>query len=290
MIRKHYDKIFLAFALICLLVAGAFAFLRPDVRPVTEYVDFPSLRAQNTFVVSEVEPVELDVPQWPEPPHQTAGLDWVFDLFTPPDIYYNPETEEYTVVSEPPEPPAPFGIELAEVRSGEYRIQLIGWVTGRTGGYLIQLQNLETGMVTNVREGREYPDMDLEVRSFRVDREPMEHGGQTTINVDVGRVVIQDTRADREITLVSTERRLDDTPTAYFRSSSDPERTFQGQEGHRFEYGGNAYVIEAITPPTVSVRRVSLEDEEDAESRTLVPQQRVTRSQEPAGEAGEESP
>lgn len=287
MIRKHYDKILLGLALACLLAAGAFAFLRPDVRPVTEFVDFPTLRPQNTFTVSELEPLLLEPVLWSAPDPQSAGLDWLFDLFTPPEIFFNPETEEYTVVAEPPEPPAPFGIELVGVRSGEYRLQLTGWVTGRTGDYLIQLQNLETGMVSNVRVGRAYPDMDVEVRSFRVDREPVERGGQAAVNVDVGRLVILDTRTDREITLVSTERRLDDTPTAEFRSTTDPDREFRGQAGHRFEHDGYAFIIEAISPPTVSVTRVSLEDEEDRETRTLVPQSRITRP-EPTG--AEESP
>lgn len=281
MIRKHYDKILLAIALACLLAAGAFAFFRPTVRPVTDYVDFPTLRPQNTFVVSERTTVETEIPLWPEPTAQSSGPDWVFDLFSPPEIFYHPATQQYTVIADPGPDPIPFGIQLADVRAGEYRMQLTGWITGRDGGFLIQVQDLEGNQILNVREGREYPNLEMEVRRFRVERVPIQQPGETVANVDVGTLVIHDRRADREVTLVSNERKPDWTLTAYFRSAEDPDRSFRGQEGYRFEYNGNAYQVVSIDPPTVTVERVSLTDPEDKDTRTLTPRPVIRRPREP---------
>ena len=53
---------------------------------------------------------------WVSPSAQSKGRDWVYDAFTPPEIFYNARSKRFTV--KPPlsgsedTPEAPFGLEL----------------------------------------------------------------------------------------------------------------------------------------------------------------------------------
>src|SRR5690606_38539467 len=96
MIRKHYDKILMGLSLALLLGVFALAAFRPEPKSITEYVNIPVLRPNNTYEVTPMVEPDLSVPQWEEPVAQSAGVEWVFDVFTPPVIYFNPQTETFT--------------------------------------------------------------------------------------------------------------------------------------------------------------------------------------------------
>lgn len=268
MIRKHYDKILLAAALVLLLIAFAFSALRPEPRAVTDYVDIPSLRQDNRFKVSDPPELDLAVPEWEPPPAQPAGPEWVFDIFTPPVIYFDAVANVFDVRATGGEPRTRFGVELVEIREDLYRIQLVGY-HGRAGEYLINLENVETGEVINAREGREYPQFDLAVRSFRVEREQVEHRGGTPVWTNIAYVVIYDQRLDQEVSLRSDTRRRDERPVAVFRASGDSGQTTSARAGDSFTLGDFTYTVDQIEPPTVTVTREGGPEGEEPETKTL---------------------
>jgi hypothetical protein len=268
MIRAHYDKIILGIALVALLVAFAFAALRPDVRPITDFVDIPRLHAGNTFEVSPPPQVAVATPEWTEPGAQPAGEEWIFDVFTPPVIFFNPSNQQFTVFARPEAPPPPFGVQLVAIRRQPYRIQLLGWL-GRAGDYRINLENVETGEILLAREGREYRQMDAEVRSFRVERQQVDHGGGTSVFEDVGRVVIFDQRLQQEIELNSVQRRMDETPIAVFRPVLVQGGEITARTGETFTVGDFNFQVESIADPTARVSQINRADPQDRETQTL---------------------
>lgn len=288
MIRKYYDKIFLGIALALLLGIFLLAAFQPAPKSITEYVDITSLRPENTYEVSSMPEPDLSVPEWDAPGPQSAGVEWNFDLFTPPVIYFSPRNQTFTVLSVTAPPPPPWPIELVTIREELYRIQLRGWI-GEAGSYRINLENRETGQLLLAREGQEYPDQGFVVRSFRV--QSGGRAGTGRIGSDtVGRAVIYDERLDREVTLHSETRIPSDESTAIFRSTdststpgstdtTDTDGEYRVGEGESFTYGGFTYTVEEITPP-VRARVTRSGSGTDPETKTFV-------AQEPEGGAAE---
>lgn len=268
MIRKYYDKILLGIALALLLAVFGMAAFRPAPQSITEFVNIPALRPENIHEVSAMPEPDLDVPLWDEPPPQSAGQEWVFDVFTPPVIYFNPQTETFTVLSDSPQA-TPWEIELVAIREELYRVQLIGYL-GKAGDYRISLENRETGKLLLAREGNEYEDFEIAVRSFEVKRTKVPHTGGTEVYENVATVVIYDQRLDREITLRSDVRRTNDESTAHFRAVDAPDQEFRAGVGDTFTYQDFAYTVDALDPPAKATVTRTGGEEEEPETKTLI--------------------
>lgn len=277
MIRKNYDKILLGLALVVLLVISAFSLFRPEVKPISEFVDIPRLTEENTFDVSPPPQVELEVVEWTEPAPQSAGPEWIFDLFTPPVIYYNSAAGVFDVR---PTVDAPgregFGVELVAIREELYRVQLLGYV-GRKGDFLINLENVETGELVLAREGGDYPELGVTVRSFQVERVPVQHEGRTDVFEEVARVTLYDHRLEREVELRSDARLKDDRPTAIFRRTGNAGEEIRARQGESFEAGDYSFLVEEIEPPVATVVRTSKTEPEERQTQTLTVSRRVKR-------------
>ena len=71
---------------------------------------------------------------WGSPAAQKRGREWIYDAFTPPEIFYNARSKAFTV--KPPsslldeETLEAFGLELVAVRPEPFRLQLIGYDGG----------------------------------------------------------------------------------------------------------------------------------------------------------------
>src|SRR5947209_1707798 len=46
-------------------------------------------------VASDAPPVKVET--WPAPPSQSRGREWIYDTFTPPEIFYHARTRQFTV-------------------------------------------------------------------------------------------------------------------------------------------------------------------------------------------------
>lgn len=291
MISKYYDKILLVGALLLLLAVFGLAAFRPDPQPITEFINIPALRSENTFTVSELPELDLDIAQWEQPPAQSAGPEWVFDVFTPPVILFDTETGEFVLTGSEPEAPREFGIELVSIQEELYRVQLVGYF-GSEGNYMVTLENGETGEQILAREGQEYGNFGIVIRSISTDRVSINHGGATNVTENVAFVVLQDRRLGQEVTLRSDQRKVDSEPTATFRATEDPDQLLRARAGESFKMGGVFYEIEALTPPVSAIVTRTGDDEDAApETKTL----RVIRtatlpseenSSQPAGSPG----
>lgn len=209
--KSYYDKIILALGLIALIAGCAFYFLKSG--EVTTDVD-QLMSAQPTGaayrpVTSPT--VTVDVPVWHDPSAQdSAGLE-LYDIFTPPKIFWNPLEQRLTF--EPPvapPPPTPFGLALVNIDREMFRIQLEAYFDSPSGDpadTLIQFYNTRLNESVRGKVGEEFPEHGFRIVSFKVDR-IIEETEDSTVIRRVPIAVIFDTQEDGRQIELTTESRL----------------------------------------------------------------------------------
>jgi hypothetical protein len=198
---------------------------------------------------------------WNPPAAQSRGRDWIYDTFTPPEIFYNPRTQLFTV-----KPPAnaadetvdePFGLELVAVRPEPFRLQLIGYVGGE-GNWRGTFENLVSGEVFLAGAGRRVPDLALSIKSLEVTAVPVALQESMTTRQRVALAVVHDDRTGRDITLTHRERRFTGGLSALLARPGDSSSR-EVREGEKFKLGAASYRVEKIqlAPPAVDVTKES---------------------------------
>lgn len=145
---------------------------------------------------------------WAPPRSQSSGSDWIFEVFTPPTIYFDPAEKAFTVT-----PPLaaveedPFGLELLEVARELYRLQYAGHAGGRNH-YLIELVDPATGAFFRGKVGDVFPEAAFAIEAFSVERQtvrPPDPDGTPYIQNTV-RLIVADWRLHKSIELTSAPR------------------------------------------------------------------------------------
>ena len=217
--------------------------------------------------------------RWNAPEYSEVSAGWVFDTFTPPVIYYHRLTGRFTVT--PPDystlsedsaatsPKFDFGIELVEIQTLPFRLQLVGYAGG-PGNYLGMFENVPTGETLLARSGRVLADLNLQIREVWVQREEIATPDSMPLVQTVARARVWDERTGEEIWLSSDERRVTGQPLARLRLNPTGEERWVGL-GDELQLDTRVFVLEGLSlnPPAVEVRV----DEADQPSlrRQLVP-------------------
>lgn len=224
--------------------------------------------------VGDAPAVKTDV--WNPPAAQSRGRDWIYDTFTPPEIFYNPRSQLFTV--KPPVNAAdeaaeePFGLELVAVRPEPFRLQLIGYVGG-AGNWRGTFENLVSGEVFLAGAGRQVPDLALSIKSLAVTAEPVVLAESMTTRQRVATAVVHDDRTGRDITLTHRERRFTGGLTALLAPAGDSAAR-EVRQGETFKVGAASYRVEKIqlAPPAVDVTKES-SSLAQPDRRTLAPRE-----------------
>jgi hypothetical protein len=276
------DKVLIAsaflFAAGSAVVFGVMA-MRETGAPAGEIPQVELATTPYTPRAPEAPPVKTET--WAAPVAQSRGRDWIYDAFTPPEIFYNASSKQFTV-----KPPSSlldedalesFGIELVAVRPEPFRLQLIGYVGG-DGNWRGMFQNLVTGQVFLASGNHRVPALGLTVRSLDVSPHPIRMGESMTTRQRVATAIVRDEKAGREVTLTHRERVFTGTVFAFVAAPGETAAR-EVRTGDMFKIGEAPYRIEKIatTPPSVEVvkesptlsqpdRRVLLPREADAEA------------------------
>lgn len=272
--NKIYDKLLLAIAAL-LFAGGVYLYLQKSgAAPSADTVARSA--ADNPYEpipIAESESVEAT---WPEVGPQPAGPRWIYDVFTPPKIYLDLATGEFTAEPPvPPQPPVPFGIYLSGVEREAYRLQLEGYIEedrSDSSKTLLLMYDEEAEKQVRARPGDEKPEAEFELLNFDIERI---RDGNNNIEV-VATAVILDQRTGEEVTLVHGERRFESGVTAIIRSEQDPSYVKELEEAPvEFEGPlGNYTLLEInLEESSVKVEKHGVE-ERDPEVETL----RVRRS------------
>jgi hypothetical protein len=198
---------------------------------------------------------------WSAPAQQSRGREWVYDTFTPPEIFYSGRTRQFTV-----RPPSSlvdedvaeaFGVELVAVRPEPFRLQLTGYVGGE-GDWRGVFQNVLTGEVFLAGAGRRVPSLALSVRSLDVRLQPVSLADSMTTRQRVASAVVRDEKSGRDITLTHRERVFTGTVFAFV-AQPGQSAAREVRTGDAFQIGDATYRVGRIetTPASVELTKES---------------------------------
>lgn len=265
--KNWLDKILL---IVALIVAGAATYIGLKATTSDEATQGGTAGPTGKQFAKDLPAVQApEVELWPEPAAQEA--DWIFEVFTPPRIYFNQQSTEF-VVELPTEGAVvrqvtPFGMELVEIRRDVYRVQLSAY-SGDFGNFRVNDQYVVRG-----RPGREFEDEKFRLISLVEERHVDDSvEGETPIITRRGVATILDLTNNREYVLKSDEVALADFPVAevQVRTRSINESRVMTQ-GEVWEVAGARYKLDAINEAegTIVVTKVALDDESEVETETL---------------------
>ena len=278
LIKSSYDKLLAAFGVALLAAGGGWMW--------SHQTDLARLRHQPVaadlsgapYVVSGLQLPETKVAPWPKPAAQSPGGGWLYEVFTPPVIYYNALAKSFAVT--PPRNPAdggvPFGLELLDVKFEPYRLQLVGYL-GEPGDYLAAFVSADRPETLLARSGRRFEQLGLTLKSFDVKKVEVPHTDPWPVYDVAALAVLFDEKSGAEVVLDSRARKLTDTPLAVLRLTAAGAAPRTLHEGDTFSDDTGTYRVERIQvdPPEVVVARQT--------PGLPVPETRILR---PAGKDG----
>lgn len=274
------DKVFLAAGAVVFLGAAGWAFMNEG--DIAAYGEAPQVPATGrSYEPTAVAVTTPEARRWAEAPSQSAGEKWRFEVFTPPQIFYNEETRAFTVIPpiikdktvgpviETPKdiPPVTFGATLVKVEQPLFRLQLVGAVgEGPTARGTFQAKDSKDIILGTT--GKKLPDLNLEIVEFKAERVRDTVAGATTVIRDVIYAVVRDTQTGQTYRLDPKNRLPDGPLVATLKLDSGEERPVS--VGATFKVGDVDYTVGEIvlSPESVVVTKKPADGE--AETKTLV--------------------
>jgi hypothetical protein len=258
LLKRHYDRLLLSLVTVALVTSlGWFWCAQWDVRRIR---GLPvAIRSSTLDYQSEVLPVpDAHYEPWPKPAVQSAGGGWLYELFTPPSVFYNQRSESFTVTppSDAIETNSSFNLELLAVKRELYRLQLAGYFGG-PGAYTVAFTSPGKSAVLLAREGEEIEGFGIRLKHFSVGSVLLEHRDNWPVNEVAAFADLIDERAGITVTLDSRWPTYTDAPVATVKIASETGASRQAHEGDEFSDSGSIYRIEHIRfdPAEVVVTR-----------------------------------
>lgn len=212
---------------------------------------------------------------WAVPGAQSRGREWIYDTFTPPEIFYHTRSRQFTV--RPPsslvdeEVIEPFGLELLSARPELFRLQLIGYV-GADGTWQGTFQNVDSGEAFIAASGQRVPKLGLTIKTLDVRMQSIALPESMTTEQRVASAVVIDDKSGREVVLTHRERNFTGTVSGVVAGPTLPAPR-DVREGDEFTLGGVTYRIGKIqlSPPSAEVIKTA-PGRSQPERRVLVPE------------------
>jgi hypothetical protein len=257
-IRQHPEKITVAALALVLVAAGYWGFR--ESRAAMRRLSGEPVAVELRGAVHRGEPVPVArsvVANWPKPAPQSGGRGWVYEVFTPPAIYYNALARSFTL--SPPGGEAggalAFGFELLGVELEPYRLQLAGYY-GDSGDLVGAFTSRQVAAPLFGRNGRHFPELRLTLRSIEIQRIETGRPGPVPAFEVAAVATLFDEEAGQEVTLDSRAHRLTDVPLARLKLASE-RRPREVREGEEFSDSVATYRVERVQldPPEVVISR-----------------------------------
>lgn len=198
---------------------------------------------------------------WAAPVAQSRGREWIYDTFTPPEIFYNSRSKQFTV-----KPPSSlldeselevFGVELVAVKPEPFRLQLIGY-SGSAGNWRGTFTNVLTGETILAGPGRRISNLGVTIKSLEVGTQTVRIGESMPVRQTVATAVVLDEKNGRETTITNLARVFTGTVSAFV-ASPGVAGTREVRTGEAFKIGEATFRIEKVqtTPPSIDIVKES---------------------------------
>ena len=267
--KKIYDKLLLVIALLS-LCAGVYLYVKNIGKGPTLSTSIEIEVKDSPYKYKAIPTAEPQQANWPEPVAQSAGPEWIYDVFTPPEIYIDQAGNFVPTGWKPAPPPIPFGVYLSDIVRKAYRIQLEGYIEedrSDPSKSLLLFFDEEADKQVRVRPGNESVASEFKVISFDITRLRDADG-----NIEIeAKANILDNRTGKEVILTHGQRLYLKDVTVLIRSDeiSDFRRELT-ESPSTFESSSAKYTLLEINleESTVLVEKQSI-DSELVETRTL---------------------
>ncbi|MDD2764677.1 MAG: Amuc_1100 family pilus-like protein [Opitutaceae bacterium] len=242
--------------------------VRPVLSRFTVTVEFCELRgitaraAATAAVAPEAGEPAPAVHLWAEPGPQRRGHGWLYDVFTPPSVYYDRKAGRLSATpaagvtgggtTEPR-----LDLELLEIRPGLFRLQLVGFAGGTENLRGIFLDP-GTGETVIGHPGESLAGRGLTVKSIGLDRGPVGSVASAETRGIAVTAVVVDEGTGIEVVLTSREPCREGAPLGLFASRKTPDFRRELQAGESVALDGMNYCVERIEPETQSAVVVCL--------------------------------
>ena len=149
--RRYYHIIVFSIAIVCFCLGGIFYFnFKNKVSVKLEEINNENPFKKITF--------KENLPQksiWDKPKPQSAGEQWLFQVFTPPKIWID---EKGNFSAQALTAPVPFGIDLVSFEREKYRYKFLSFLGKRKNPTFFILFDNNTGKELRVRQKKDYDD------------------------------------------------------------------------------------------------------------------------------------
>lgn len=266
--NKFYDKILFVLGLLLLLGGVGFYLTSSDQLSADIPPELAGPPTGTSYAAVKISSIGGVAEEWVEPAAQSAGPEWIYDVFTPPIIYFDETTREF--LPQPPRAPdlpPPFGVELVEVKRDLYRLQLEGYLDAPSGDpadATLIFANEETGAAVRGAVGMDNDEVGFSVVSFAVPREEVDG-----LLRRVPTVTIFDKRIQREVVLTTIQNLyLEDSAVAVLEGTGEDRPRFEIESnGESFTIGSANFTVTDISfdNQSVTVKKTAPELEEPQE-------------------------
>jgi hypothetical protein len=275
------DKLFLSIGVLALALTSAWAFLEQSKISARGAV----VNAPSGGAAYETQELKVSMPpsqSWAKASAQPAGDKWIYNVFTPPKIYYNINTKQFTVILPeivtppspddplvPPPPPRP-ALELVSVTQPLFRLQLVGYI-GTEGNYRGTFNNEITGKTFFGVSGRKVPELNLEIVAFEAKRRRVDVPGGSTLIEVTAYADVKDTLTGKVYRLDPNKRLPEGPLTATFRLLDGSEVT--AKTGDTVKSAEFTYDIGVMTldPPSVAVTKTGGPEAQPVQETLTIP-------------------
>lgn len=271
MSAKTKDTLLIAVGGLAFLGTSFWAFLQQSkIAHLESPFEIPSKGLVFTPSALKISPPESL--QWADAPKQTAGENWRFEVFTPPQIFYNAETKQFTVippvravkevtaVAEVVKPS--FGLELIKVEQPLFRLQLVG-ALGEGPSARGTFENQLTKEIIIGTKGKRIDSLNLEIVSFTSQRKRIKVKDGSDLIEDIVIATVKDTTTNIETQLDAKVRKTEGTITATVKTDLGEEKTLRAGEQITDDTASYELVELTSTPPSAKIKKIELKTKQE---------------------------
>jgi len=202
---------------------------------------------QSVYSPAELTTAAVEPPTWSSPTPARAAAGWTFDLFTPPAIFYDRTTGQFTVTpAASAMKTSAAAIELIAVRRELYRLQLCGYFGEPSAYTAVFTQPGKPGALLG-KGGTRFAELALALRKISVRRVPSSEGDPRVFFATDTSAELYDELAGTVVTLHDHEPTFAPAPVATVRINQPEVALREVRTGEVVSVGSSKYRVAGIT-------------------------------------------
>jgi len=214
---------------------------------------------------------------WREPTPQRRGRDWLYEVFTPPSVFYDRHSRALAAIPADEAMPAdpdnrPLDLQFLQARRGAFRLQLVGYAGGRNDlrGIFADTVGGET-MIG--RAGDRLARAGVLLKQILVSRSGVGERSGAATGEPVATATLTDETTGNEVVLTTRAQSPGGPPLGLFSSRKTPALRRELKEGESVTCNGVRYRVDRIElEPPLAVVACLTPGGDRADRQILTPQ------------------